>query len=73
MQASPAIQRHQILTGRQHRQAQTGDTGLGLSITRELINRMGGSVGFSSVPDQGALFWLEVPLDQADLSISRTT
>jgi len=25
------------------------------------------------VRDQGALFWLEVPLVQADLSISRTT
>ncbi|WP_088329596.1 ATP-binding protein [Lacimicrobium sp. SS2-24] len=39
-----------------------GGTGLGLAITRELMERMGGSVGFTSEPGDGALFWLEVPL-----------
>jgi PAS domain S-box-containing protein len=35
--------------------------GLGLSIARKLINAMGGSIGFSSVADQGTIFYLEVP------------
>ncbi|MBX9913026.1 MAG: PAS domain S-box protein [Pseudomonadaceae bacterium] len=38
-----------------------GGTGLGLAITRELVERMGGRVGFDSVAGNGATFWLELP------------
>lgn len=38
-----------------------GGTGLGLAITRELIERMGGSVGFESEEGQGARFWIRLP------------
>lgn len=38
---------------------QQGGSGLGLAITRELVECMGGIVGFDSVPDQGASFWFE--------------
>jgi PAS domain S-box-containing protein len=45
-----------------------GGTGLGLAITRELVERMGGSVGFDSVAGSGATFWLELPRLPAPLA-----
>ncbi|MEX6502032.1 CHASE domain-containing protein [Pseudomonas zhanjiangensis] len=45
---------------------QKGGTGLGLAISKELIERMGGRVGFDSVKDQGATFWFELPVQAAD-------
>lgn len=39
-----------------------GGSGLGLSITRDLMALLGGTVGVNSLPGQGARFWLELPL-----------
>ncbi len=42
-----------------------GGTGLGLSIVKHLVELMQGQIGVHSQPDQGATFWIEIPLQTA--------
>jgi len=37
-------------------------TGLGLAITKQLMNAMGGEVGYVSEEGAGAMFWLSIPI-----------
>jgi len=39
-----------------------GGTGLGLNITRQIVTRHGGEIGFESVPNRVTVFWFTCPL-----------
>ena len=45
---------------------QTGveGTGLGLALSKRLLEMMGGSIGVENNPDRGATFWMELPVVQ---------
>ncbi len=40
-------------------------TGIGLTITKQLVEMMGGQVGFESELDRGSSFWFELPISNS--------
>lgn len=47
-----------------------GGTGLGLSITKAIVERMGGIIGFDSVPNVRTTFFIEFPIWRETTSVS---
>jgi signal transduction histidine kinase len=47
-----------------------GGTGLGLSIAKQIIDRLGGDIGFADAPGGGTIFYVELPIwdDMRDLA-----
>ncbi len=43
-----------------------GGTGLGLHITKQIVENMGGVVGFDTKTNQGTTFWVEFPIIKKD-------
>lgn len=49
-----------------------GGSGLGLTISKELVEAMHGEMGASSVEGQGSLFWFEIPFRAAPIGVETT-
>ncbi len=49
-----------------------GGTGLGLAVTRKVVEEHGGSVGVESAPDQGTTFTIKLPAEEEETDASDT-
>jgi PAS domain S-box-containing protein len=43
-------------------------TGIGLTITKQLIELLGGKVGYQSKEDNGSIFWIDVPMSREQIT-----
>ena len=41
-------------------------SGIGLSITRQIVEMLGGQIGFESDEDKGSIFWVDIPISNKE-------